>query len=54
MEYDYRKILIAYMRRVVNEEGIDFVDGVTPNDGVTDAEIAELNRVSDETFGPRR
>jgi hypothetical protein len=47
--FDYKKILKAYIEHVGDMEGIDFLGGGCPNlPGLTEAEFAELKRISEE------
>lgn len=48
---DYKKLLIAFMRVVDNEEGCLFFASLERNQeklGITDEEIEELKKIADE------
>jgi hypothetical protein len=49
MEFDYKKLLMAYIRHVGNAEGIDFLGNglaAAPIDWLTLEETQEINRLS--------
>jgi hypothetical protein len=44
--FDYRKILLAYMDYVSQQEGIDFLPALNAIDGLSEEETGELNQLS--------